>query len=99
MNKKEFIEKWKIGIQKITPFQMVKINIMGAIIILFGVLAGLCSTFYLKVWWLFTILIGSLFLTSVNLISLIQKYIVLKELNKNIEEVEDVYQEQESPGT
>ena len=78
---KEFFERWKEGIQKITPLQQTKISLQGVLLVLVGVIIGLISTFMTAVWWLFIVLIGSLFLTSVNLIGTLQRYFALKQLD------------------
>lgn len=86
MKPNEFFRQWKNGIKAITPYQMVKINIMGSIIILLGIIIGLATTFINGIWWLFIILIGSGFLAITGLIATIQKYFVLSQLNKAKEE-------------
>jgi len=77
---KEFFARWKEGIQKVTPLQQTKISLQGVVMVLVGVIIGLISTFT-AVWWLFIILLGSLFLTSVNLIGTLQRYFALKQLD------------------
>ena len=78
---KEFFARWKEGIQKVTPLQQTKISLQGVVMVLVGVIIGLISTFMTAVWWLFIILLGSLFLTSVNLIGTSQRYFALKQLD------------------
>jgi len=85
MKIKEFFKRWKEGIQKVTPMQMVRINLIGIGLIIAGVILGLVTTFVLKLWWLFTILLGSLFLTTMNLIGTLQKYFTLKKINEMME--------------
>lgn len=92
----EFFSRWKQGIQQITPYQQSAINLMGTVLVLIGVLMGLYATFITKVWWLFIILTGSLFLTSMALLSGCQKYYALKRINQQIKEEEK--NEQESTG-
>ena len=77
---KEFFERWKEGIQKITPLQQTKISLQGVLLVLVGVIIGLIPTFMTAVWWLFIVLIGSLFLTIVNLIGTLQRYFALKNI-------------------
>ena len=79
---KEFMQRWKQGIQTVTPFQQTKINIMGSILVLVGVVIGLIIMFTTKTWWLLIILCGSLFLSSTSFIQILQKYFVLSKLNK-----------------
>jgi hypothetical protein len=88
ITRQEFKERFKQGIQDITPYQQTKISMMGSIIVLVGVFAGLYATFINQVWWLFTILIGSLFLTSVTFLGILQKYLALKKIYGGIENFE-----------
>jgi len=83
---KEFFQRWKEGIEKITPLQQTRISLMGNFLVIVGVLIGLYTTFKLGVWWLFIVLCGSLLLTSMGLLGILQKYFVLKRLNKLMEE-------------
>lgn len=78
----EFLRRWKIGIQKVTQLQQIKINLVGSTLMLAGVLFGLIIMFATKVWWLFIILLGSLFLVGVGFVGTLQKYWVLKEVDK-----------------
>lgn len=84
MKTKEFFKRWKQGIQAVTPYQQSKINLIGNILIVIGVVFGLVTTFLLKVWWLFIILLGSLFLTSMGFLGNLQKYYVLKKINQQM---------------
>ena len=77
---KEFFQRWKQGIQDITLLQQIKINFIGYVFILVGILIGLYST-YSKTWWLFIILIGSLILTITSFVGNLQKYFILKKLD------------------
>lgn len=90
---REFLRRWKQGIQSITPLQQTKISLIGICMMLFGVIVGLISTFLTKTWWLFIILSGSLILISMNFLANIQKYFAFKKIDAACKEVED---EQES---
>jgi len=79
---REFMARWKQGIKDITPSQMNLITIQGNILVLIGVVIGLIVTYSTKTWWLFIILLGSLFITSMGLLGSIQKQIVLNEFKK-----------------
>ena len=94
MNTKEFFIRWGKGIQAITPFQQSKVNLMGGVLMLVGVIIGLILMFQTKTWWLFLILLGSLFIVGISNLANIQKYIALKRINGQMklarqEEVED----------
>ena len=79
---KEFLERWKKGIQKVTPLQQTKISLQGVVLVLIGVVVGIVSSFMTGIWWLLIILCGSLFLTVINLIGTLQRYYSLKEIDK-----------------
>jgi len=82
---KEFMSRWKQGIQDVTPYQQVQINIFGSILVLIGVIIGLIIMYSTKTWWLFIILCGSLFLSSTSFLSMLQKYFVLSKINQMME--------------
>ena len=84
---KEFLERWKKGIQKVTPLQQTKISLQGVILVLIGVVVGIVSSFMTGIWWFLIILCGSLFLTVINLIGTLQRYYSLKEIEKQFNEV------------
>ena len=60
INSKEFFSRWKRGIQGITPFQQIKIQIRSTWITIIGLLCGIViSAVNLEVlWWLLLILVG-----------------------------------------
>ena len=89
MKPKEFFKRWKGGIQQITPLQQQKINIIGSVFVVCGVIIGIITSFMLKLWWLFIILLGSLLLTGISFISILQKYFVFNELNKQMKGGQD----------
>jgi len=82
---KEFMTRWKRGIESITPLQQAKVSLIGNIFVIVGVVIGLVTTFIMEVWWLFIILVGSFLLTAMGLISGLQKYFALKRINKMME--------------
>jgi len=86
MRTKEFFRRWKQGIEEVTPLQQAKVSLMGNVMVLVGVITGLITTGLLHVWWLFIILCGSLFLTSMGFLATIQKYFALKKMNSMLEE-------------
>ena len=89
MKPKEFFKRWKGGIQQITPLQQQKINLIGSVFVVCGVIIGIITSFIIKLWWMLVILLGSLLLTGVSLISILQKYFVFNELNKQMKEQDD----------
>jgi len=84
---KEFLARWKKGIQSVTPLQQTKISLQGVVLVLIGVVVGIVSSFMIGIWWLVIILFGSLFLTVINLIGTLQRYFSLKEIEKQFNEV------------
>jgi len=86
---KEFFQRWKQGIQAVTPLQQTFISLIGNILVLIGVIVGLITTFLLGVWWLFIVLLGSLFLSSMGLLANLQKYIAFKDLQRRMKNVEE----------
>jgi len=83
---REFFSRWKQGIRDATPFQLIKINLMGVFIMIIGIAWGLYATYITGAYWLFLILIGSSFLTLTTLISMLKQYKALKDLNKRLED-------------
>lgn len=75
---KEFMKKWKIGIEGITPLQQAKTSLMGTWIVLSGILAGIVINALVRMkeqWiWIEVILVGSLILTVVQMIGGFQRY-------------------------
>ena len=86
---KEFFQRWKQGIQAVTPLQQTFISLIDNILVLIGVIVGLITTFLLGVWWLFIVLLGSLFLSSMGLLANLQKYIAFKDLQRRMKNVEE----------
>jgi type III secretory pathway component EscU len=85
---KEFIERFKAGVEKATPLQQAKAMFPGYFIILAGICFGLVSTALMKTWWLFIILVGSLIISLVQLLGAYQKYLILKRIDKLTQEVQ-----------
>lgn len=82
---KEFIERWKGGIERVTPIQQLKVSLFGYTIIVAGILFGLVSTYIASLWWLFTILSGSLIVTGVQVLGTYQRFLMLKKLDIGVE--------------
>jgi len=72
---KEFMARWKSGIESVNPLQQTKMQIYSTWIIIIGLLCGIimCIIGIKNLWWLMIILIGGLFNSSIQLLSLIQK--------------------------
>ena len=86
----EFFSRWKHGLAKVTPLQQVNIQIKGTYIIILGLCAGIfiCSLNIKTLWWLMVILVGGLVNTSVQLLGLWQKKVILAKFD--LFSVEDI---------
>jgi len=82
---KEYMARWKSGIDSITPYQQTNTQLKFTKIVIVGIIGGIIySIISIKnLWWLLIILVGALGNTAVQLVGLIQKRNILK----NIEEV------------
>ena len=93
-------ERFKAGVEAITPLQHAKISLIGQIIVIAGILIGLWASFISGLVWLFTILIGSLIVSVMGTLAQIQKYIVFKrmaDLTSTLNAIREVKNEQISP--
>ena len=84
---KEYMGKWKQGIEGITPMQQVVMQIKSTWIMVIGILLGIvmCIIGIRNLWWLMIILIGALGNTSMQLVGLIQKKRMLQAFEFNID--------------
>lgn len=87
---KEFFNRWKQGINKVTPLDQTFISIYGYIFVLVGILIGCYSTIVTKTWWLLVILVGSFVLTAMGFIGTLQKYFALADMNNLIKQMQEV---------
>lgn len=96
---KEFTEKWKQGINEITPLQKIKTQITATRISLLGIFLGLIVTSiaYENLWWVSIILLGALINTGVQYLGLAQQRDSLLKHEENCEEMtlEDLMGEEE----
>ncbi len=76
---KEFMKRWKEGVEGITPLQQTKTTLWSYPLVLGGVLTGIVIMIFREEWWLVLILIGSLPMTLIGLLSTWQKF---KQQNK-----------------
>jgi len=81
---KEFMQRWKEGIQRITPLQQTQNQINGFFIVLFGELWGIYYSLAAKTLWLTTILIGGYMISKAQLTGIYQKKLILKKLEGGI---------------
>lgn len=83
---KEFMNRWKQGIEGITPLQQARIQLRGTQITLLGILFGIIVTFLaLKtLWWVLIILIGALTNTIAQWIGIYQKKLVFERIEETM---------------
>jgi len=85
---KQFMKRWGEGIKEVTPLQQTRISFIGSWFVMVGVIIGLITTLLTKTWWLFIILLGSLFITGVGLLGTWQKYSALKKIDIGLKKME-----------
>ena len=92
LNFKEFMKRWKIGIEGITPLQSTKTQLMGIWITLTGIIAGIIINILLRMkgqWvWITIVLTGSLILVIMNFLTTLQKYWKFKQIDEQIKLLE-----------
>jgi predicted tellurium resistance membrane protein TerC len=83
---KQFMKRWKEGIEGITPLQQAKTSVMGTWIIISGLIGGISVMAIVRPentwWWFLVILGGSLIVTCVQMIGGLQKLWKFKEQAK-----------------
>jgi hypothetical protein len=86
---KEFLSRWKDGINGITPLQKTKTQITGTKIQLLGLFLGLIVTTigYKNLWWVAIILLGALINTAVQYLGLSQIIETFKKIDEDSDEM------------
>jgi hypothetical protein len=89
---KEFMKRWREGIEGITPLQQAKTILLGNWIVVSGILSGMVINALVRMnnqwWWIEIILGGSLILVIVQMIGGFQKYWRFKAIEKAQKELE-----------
>ncbi len=89
---KEFIKRWKSGVEGITGLQQKKMQLMGIWITISGVIAGIVVNALIRVknmwWWMEIILVGSLILILIQFLGTYQAYKRFKLIDIQIKEIE-----------
>jgi len=89
---KEFMKRWKVGIEGITPLQSTKTQLMGIWITLTGIIAGIVINVLMRMkgqWiWITVVLFGSLILVIMNFVGTLQKYWKFKIVEQEIKKLE-----------
>jgi len=90
---KEFMKRWKGGIEGITPLQATKTQLMGIWITISGIIAGIIINCLVRIqyqWiWITVILSGSFILVIINFISTLQKYWKFKKIEEEIKKLNE----------
>ena len=86
---KEFIGRWKEGIEEITPIQKIKTQLTGTRISLTGIFLGICVTLYgwENLWWVAIILVGAFITTGVSYLGIVQQRDSLLKHEEDCEEM------------
>ena len=86
---KEFMSRWKKGIEGITPLQKLKAQRNGINLQLIGLLLGFVISIlnYKQLWWLTLILFGGLIVTGVQKLGIKQQIINLEDFESTTEEI------------
>ena len=88
---KEFMKRFKEGIETINPLQKIKIQLGGTKIMLIGLFLGLFVSIYgwRNLWWVGIILIGAILNTGVQFLGLRQQKKILDDLEKQFAEPDE----------
>jgi amino acid transporter len=82
---KQFKQKWRKGIEGITPLQQTKAQLLGTWITLTGIIAGMLVNVLVRLknqwWWILIILSGSLILMLIQFLGTYQKYRIQKQID------------------
>lgn len=94
---KEYIERWKGGIENVTPLQQAKIQLSGTKITLLGLFLGLCVSIYgwRNLWWVGIILIGAILNTGIQFLATKQKKKLYQDIEDKFKEAIDVDEEED----
>lgn len=85
---KEFLKRWKEGVEGITPIHQTKTTLWSYPLVLGGIGTGIVIMILRKEWWLVLILVGSLPMTLIGLLSTWQKYKQQKKIYDTMKEIE-----------
>lgn len=94
---KEFLVKFKKGVEGITPLQQVKMSIRGTNVVLLGIFLGMiaCGFAIKTLWWVEIILVASFFNTYIGLIGMKQRKKALEQFLNFSEPIQIIEKEAE----
>lgn len=84
---KRFFKKWGEGIEGITPLQQTKTILISVIVVIFALFYGVIVTLIGKTYWLSIILVASIPITFMQFVGSYQKYKILKNVEKTMQEL------------
>jgi len=85
---KQFLKRWKKGVEGITPLQQTKTTLWSFPLILGGITTGVVISILNRAWWLTLILCGSFPITSMQILSTWQKYKQQKKIYDTMKELD-----------
>jgi hypothetical protein len=85
---KQFMDRWKSGIENTTPYQKVKVQILGTRITIIGILLGLFVSIYgyKNLWWVGIMMVGALINTGVQYLGLVQQRKIFEKIEEELKE-------------
>ena len=83
---KEFLSRWKEGINSVTPLQRTRSELVFTYIIMIGLIGGIITSIIAikTLWWLIVVLSGAFGLQCLSLIAILQKYNALKKFEEQL---------------
>lgn len=82
---KEFMQRWKEGIERVTPIQLTQNQINGFFVVMVGELWGIYVAILSLQYWLILILIGAFMVSKAQLTVIYQKKLILKKLEGGVD--------------
>ncbi len=86
---KEFLKRWKEGMEGITPIQQTRTTLTSYPLVIGGIVTGIVIMILRREWWLLVILCGSLPMTLMGLLSTWQKYKQQKKIYETMKNMEN----------
>jgi hypothetical protein len=90
---RQFMSRWRKGVEGITPLQQSKTNLMGIWIVITGLIAGMITMALVRLegiwWWSEIIMVGSMIITLVQFLGAYQKYRTHKKIEETTKELQN----------
>ena len=88
---KEFMKRWRRGVEGITQLQISRTEVIGGIIVCVGLISGIVSMAIFRPkdmwWWIIICLSGGLLLNLLGVVGSLQKYWRCKKIEDTIKEI------------